>query len=133
MWRALAGSFHGRLRQRLDLRVALLGSCHVARHRHHRGATESLLESILESPVIRLGFRDRWSRCCGHAGGMASTFEDVALEASRTLLREAQLLGADAILSETPGCTDHLRRAREADETLPEPLGLVDLIERALA
>jgi Fe-S oxidoreductase len=130
--RVLAQAVRTPFPKRLPLRVVLLESCHLARYLGRPKPPLRALSALLEEAPLNFGCQGEESRCCGQSGGLAESAPEIAAEAGRSLLREASMLGGDAVLCLAPACALHLEQARAEDPELPEAIDLAQLIERAL-
>ena len=130
--RFLSRAIRGALRKRLELRIAIHETCHIARHLDKNPDALQILKSILKEQPKNLGFHSQESQCCGHSGGLSTMAPELALGAAQRLLEHASLLNIDCLLTFSPGCAGHLDTARKQDPSLPRVVEMVDLVEMAL-
>jgi Fe-S oxidoreductase len=71
-----------------------------------------LLKLIPGLEVVEMERAKDQAWCCGAGGGVKDTFRDFALWTARQRLEEADLTGAEAIVSCCPWCEENLRDAK---------------------
>jgi Fe-S oxidoreductase len=131
LWEVLLRSVRGPLKRKLDLKVAVLKSCHLNLTLQKAKMPRALFDSLFKEPPILLSEEGNMELCCGFGGGMAQAHPETAQGAARTLLNQAKVLECDAILSLSPSCAAHLKSAQIEGEH-PEAIDLVDVLLRAL-
>jgi Fe-S oxidoreductase len=127
LWEVLLRSIRSPLKQKLTMKVALHKSCHLNLQLQNAKLPRALFDSLFTEPPVLLSQEGRLELCCGFSGGMAQTNPDVAEGAAKTLLNQAKALECDVVLSFSPSCAEHLRKASEGKD-LPEAMDLVDLL-----
>jgi glycolate oxidase iron-sulfur subunit len=113
-------------RNRLELRLALQDSCHLAHAQRVRAEQRAVLAAI---PGLDLAEPEDQALCCGSAGIYNLVQPEAALELGRRKAERVLAVGPDAYAAANPGCLVQVTAAlRRAGRPLPafHPVELVD-------
>ena len=92
---------------RLDHRVTLQDSCHLAHAQRITEAPRALLHSIPGVEVVEMA---NSSRCCGAGGTYTITQRDFSLRLLDNKMNAVEDTGADVLATANPGCHMQLRQ-----------------------
>jgi heterodisulfide reductase subunit D len=104
--------------------------CHAPRIERDAAAPRALLRAALGGHEVRLFWREQRAHPCGAIGGLEFTQPDIAARLADARLADAATAGARWLITDDPGCLDHLRgRAASGIEVR----GLYELLVEQLA
>jgi Fe-S oxidoreductase len=104
--------------------------CHAPRIGRDAAAPRALLRAALGGLEVRLFWREERAHPCGAIGGLEFTQPDIAARLADARLADAAAAGARWLITDDPGCLDHLR-GRAASGL--EVRGLYELLVGRLA
>ena len=102
--------------------------CHLGRHEKVYDEPRNMIKAV---PGATLKEMDRITMnawCCGAGGGVKSAFKDFALKTSEERIREAELTGADLLLSCCPFCKVNLKDGAESSNSKLEVKDLTEFL-----
>lgn len=71
----------------------------------------ALITAVEGVELIEMDRRKGWSWCCGNGAGVAQVNPDLLESASRNRMTEAEMTGADVLITACPGCESALAAA----------------------
>ncbi len=123
-----------RFEKEISKRVTYHDPCRLGRHSGMYDPPRKVIQAI---PGIIFGEMERIREgafCCGSGIGIVRTCHpDLALSIAQDRIREAELSGAQILVSACPMCIEQLKEAGEKAGTKLECLGLSNLVGDALS
>ncbi|MHA1278092.1 MAG: (Fe-S)-binding protein [Candidatus Helarchaeota archaeon] len=92
----------------IKMKVTYHDPCHLGRHMLEYDAPRKILRKIPGIKVVEMPRRRQNSWCCGSGGGVKAGYSDWALEVAYERVKEAEEVGAEAIISACPFCWRNL-------------------------
>ena len=115
---------------RLDHRVTLQDSCHLAHAQRITEAPRALLHSIPGVEVVEMA---NSSRCCGAGGTYTITQRDFSLRLLDNKMNAVEDTGADVLATANPGCHMQLRQGIQRAGLSMEVRYVTDLLDESYA
>ena len=115
---------------RLDHRVTLQDSCHLAHAQRITEAPRALLRSIPGVEVVEMA---NSSRCCGAGGTYTITQRDFSLRLLDNKMNAVEDTGADVLATANPGCHMQLRQGIHRAGLSMEVRYVTDLLDESYA
>ena len=115
---------------RLDHRVTLQDSCHLAHAQRITEAPRALLRSIPGVEVVEMA---NSSRCCGAGGTYTITQRDFSLRLLDNKMNAVEDTGADVLATANPGCHMQLRQGIQRAGLSMEVRYVTDLLAESYA
>ena len=115
---------------RLDHRVTLQDSCHLAHAQRITEAPRALLRSIPGVEVVEMA---NSSRCCGAGGTYTITQRDFSLRLLDNKMNAVEDTGADVLATANPGCHMQLRQGIQRAGLSMEVRYVTDLLDESYA
>ena len=115
---------------RLDHRVTLQDSCHLAHAQRITEAPRALLHSIPGVEVVEMA---NSSRCCGAGGTYTITQRDFSLRLLDNKMNAVEDTGADVLATANPGCHMQLRQGIHRAGLSMEVRYVTDLLDESYA
>jgi len=78
-------------------------------------APRTLLTAIDGLELVEMDRRKGWAWCCGNGAGVAEVSPDLLKETSKSRMVEAQLTGADMLVTACPMCESALASAGDME------------------
>ena len=113
---------------RLDHRVTLQDSCHLAHAQRITEAPRALLHSIPGVEVVEMA---NSSRCCGAGGTYTITQRDFSLRLLDNKMNAVEDTGADVLATANPGCHMQLRQGIQRAGLSMEVRYVTDLLDES--
>ena len=113
---------------RLDHRVTLQDSCHLAHAQRITEAPRALLRSIPGVEVVEMA---NSSRCCGAGGTYTITQRDFSLRLLDNKMNAVEDTGADVLATANPGCHMQLRQGIQRAGLSMEVRYVTDLLDES--
>ena len=113
---------------RLDHRVTLQDSCHLAHAQRITEAPRALLHSIPGVEVVEMA---NSSRCCGAGGTYTITQRDFSLRLLDNKMNAVEDTGADVLATANPGCHMQLRQGIHRAGLSMEVRYVTDLLDES--
>ena len=113
---------------RLDYRVTLQDSCHLAHAQRITEAPRALLHSIPGVEVVEMA---NSSRCCGAGGTYTITQRDFSLRLLDNKMNAVEDTGADVLATANPGCHMQLRQGIQRAGLSMEVRYVTDLLDES--
>jgi Fe-S oxidoreductase len=106
--------------------------CHLARHMDIIEPPREIIKALPGVLYTELPTNKNDAFCCGSGGGLRSYNKDMANNSSLLILKEAEKIGAEIILTSCPFCERSLHMATELPEAPKniEVLNLVDFLPK---
>ena len=115
---------------RLDHRVTLQDSCHLAHAQRITEAPRALLHSIPGVEVVEMA---NSSRCCGAGGTYTITQRDFSLRLLDNKMNAVEDTGADVLATANPGCHMQLRQGIHRAGLSMDVRYVTDLLDESYA
>ena len=115
---------------RLDHRVTLQDSCHLAHAQRITEAPRALLHSIPGVEVVEMA---NSSRCCGAGGTYTITQRDFSLRLLDNKMNAVEDTAADVLATANPGCHMQLRQGIQRAGLSMEVRYVTDLLDESYA
>ena len=115
---------------RLDHRVTLQDSCHLAHAQRITEAPRALLRSIPGVEVVEMA---NSSRCCGAGGTYTITQRDFSLRLLDNKMNAVEDTGADVLTTANPGCHMQLRQGIHQAGLSMDVRYVTDLLDESYA
>ena len=115
---------------RLDHRVTLQDSCHLAHAQRITEAPRALLRSIPGVEVVEMA---NSSRCCGAGGTYTITQRDFSLRLLDNKMNAVEDTGADVLATANPGCHMQLRQGIHRAGLSMDVRYVTDLLDESYA
>ena len=115
---------------RLDHRVTLQDSCHLAHAQRITEAPRALLHSIPGVEVVEMA---NSSRCCGAGGTYTITQRDFSLRLLHNKMNAVEDTAADVLATANPGCHMQLRQGIQRAGLSMEVRYVTDLLDESYA
>ncbi|MFX1554564.1 MAG: (Fe-S)-binding protein [Promethearchaeota archaeon] len=111
--------------------------CHTGRNAGYKEGINPLYEEPREilkkiTNLIEMKTIKENSKCCGAGGGVKKGFPELALEIAKSRVKEAEVTGAQYLVSICPFCYRNLLDAIKALDSDLKMVDLMELVERAL-
>lgn len=121
----------GKLRpvRQVNLSVTYHDPCHLGRHSGIYEEPRKLLETLVGLRLIEMENNRRYSKCCGAGGGVLSAFPNFALNVAKKRIREAEDVGAEALVTACPFCKTNLAKSADVKRS---SIRVYDISEIAL-
>jgi heterodisulfide reductase subunit D len=107
-------------------------SCHLARGLGVVDEPRRLIKSIPNLTFKELSYNGENALCCGSGGGLRALNKDLADSMSSLIVKEAQSLGAQMIISACPFCERSLNFGKDLAEADIEVRNLLTLLDEHL-
>ncbi|MFX1574337.1 MAG: (Fe-S)-binding protein [Promethearchaeota archaeon] len=114
----------------LGLNTTYHDPCHTGRHMGLYEEPRKILKMIAN--LIEMRTIKQSAKCCGAGGGVKKGFPELALEISKSRIKEAEETGAEYIVSICPFCYRNLSDAIKALGSNLKMIDLTELINQAL-
>ena len=117
----------------LATRAALHLAPHDARYLSQGPRLTRLAQAALSAPLTPLVWQEQSSYACGSTGVLRFVQPQVATTIAAEVLRQAREVGAETLLTSSPGSGALLREAQKAQpaESAPALLSVIELLARA--
>ncbi|KPV65052.1 MAG: CoB--CoM heterodisulfide reductase iron-sulfur subunit D [Candidatus Bathyarchaeota archaeon BA1] len=119
-------------RNEVKSRVAYHDPCHLGRHASVYDPPRNVLKGIPGVELIEMPRNRENAWCCGSGGGVKSGYPDWAVEIAGERIREAEKLGADAIVSACPFCWRNLSDAINKYGSKLKMCDVIELVNQAI-
>ncbi len=106
--------------------------CHMGRHEKVYGEPRDLINAVPGTIFNEMDRIKMNSWCCGAGGGVKSAFKDFAVSTSEERIREAELTGAEILLSCCPFCKNNLEDGAKMAKSELEVMDLTEFLEDCL-
>ncbi|MFX1304945.1 MAG: (Fe-S)-binding protein [Promethearchaeota archaeon] len=111
--------------------------CHTGRNAGYKEGINPLYEEPREilkkiTNLIEMKTIKENSKCCGAGGGVKKGFPELALEIAKSRVKEAEVTGAQYLVSICPFCYRNLLDAIKALDSDLKMVDLMELVEQAL-
>ena len=131
----ILGALSGRVTptRPLATRAALHLAPHDARYLSQGPRLTRLAQAALSAPLTPLVWQEQSSYACGSTGVLRFVQPQVATTIAAEVLRQAREVGAETLLTSSPGSGALLREAQKAQpaESAPALLSVIELLARA--
>jgi heterodisulfide reductase subunit D len=121
-----------KLKGRIDAKVTYHDPCHLGKHAGVYDAPRRVLEAIPGLKLVEMERTRQESWCCGAGGGMKSAFPDSAIKVANERILEAEMTGAEYLVSACPFCKQNLKEASELRGTSLYVFDMMELLSKAL-
>jgi Fe-S oxidoreductase len=91
-----------------------------------------ILSSIPGLKIVEMPRKREYAWCCGSGGGVKQAFPDFAQETAAKRLKEAQAVGAEAIVSACPWCKHNFQDAVVESGKDMKVYDIIDLVDQAM-
>jgi Fe-S oxidoreductase len=99
--------------------------CHLGRHGGVYDEPRDVMRFLrLDVSEMSLNRANAW--CCGAGGGVRSAFRDMAQSTARERIRQAEIIGADHIITCCPFCVNNLTSSSDGDVDISDLAEIVD-------
>jgi len=105
----------GRLKpkKKIEMKITYHDPCHLGRHGGVYEPPRDVIKNISGLELLEMTWIKEETRCCGAGGGVKSGYPNLALEWAQARVADAELTGAQAIVSACPFCQRNLSDAIE--------------------
>jgi len=114
-------------------RVTYHDPCHLGRHTKLYEAPRDVLKMVPGLKLVEMSRNRKNAWCCGAGGGVKSAFRDWAVEVASDRIREAEVTGAQALVSACPFCWRNLQDAIQTRNSTLEMLDVVEIVNNLLS
>jgi len=116
----------------LEATVVYHDPCDLGRHLGLYEQPRAVLRSVPGSGLMEFQRNRATASCCGGGGMLKATYPEVALALAAKKLQEAQLIGADAIVSACPACKLNITDAIAASDSPIRMLDVTEVVAKAM-
>ena len=120
-----------KIHKKVPLKVTYHDPCHLGRHLGDNGvydAPRNVLQSVPGIELVEMQRNRENAWCCGAGAGVSQANEDLALWTANERLKEAQAMGAQALVTACPWC---VRNFKDAVKKYGESMEIYDISEIA--
>lgn len=121
------------MKQGREMVVTYHDPCDLGRKGGIYDEPRQVLEAIPGVTFVEMDSRRETSLCCGGGGNLETFDADLGAEVAARRVKEAQVVGAQVIVSACPQCERTLTKSTRASRVRIRVMDVAQLVERALA
>ena len=91
-----------------------------------------IIKSIPGLNLVEMYRIRAWGWCCGSGGGVKEAYPDFAIWTARERLKEAKVVGAEAIVSACPSCNQIFKDAIKENGEKIKALDIIELVQKSI-
>jgi heterodisulfide reductase subunit D len=114
---------------RLDTKVTYHDPCHLGRHAGVFDEPRDILGFIPGLELVEMKNSRELSRCCGGGAGVKTAYPEVSKRVAEIRVKEAEMTGAEAIVTACPFCVQTLRAAVDSTGSKLKVVALEVLVD----
>lgn len=121
-----------RLTRRVDATATYHDPCYLSRGVRLTEEPRAVLAQVPGLRLVEMAHNRELSRCCGAGGGIRRAYPELSIEMARLLLRDAEAVGAEILVSDCPACYERLHLALQGFDSPVRVMDLMELVAEAL-